>query len=71
MSAALKFSTTALNYQSLKGIPINRVGTRALRSGGGNALSLAGYSDRDTQKMGKWRGGTFKEYIREELNCFV
>jgi hypothetical protein len=22
------------------------------------------------QKMGRWRGATFKEYIREELACF-
>ena len=21
--------------------------------------------------MGRWRGGTFKEYIIEELNCFA
>ena len=50
MNAALKFATTALNYPSLKGIPIYRVYTHALRSGEENALSLAGYSDRDIQK---------------------
>ena len=71
MSAALKFSTTALNYPYLKGIPIDIVDTHSLRSGGANALSLAGYSDRDIQKMGRWRGETFKEYIREELHCFA
>ena len=71
MSAALKFATTALNYPSLKGIPIDRVDTHSLRSGGANALSLAGYSDRDIQKMGRFIGETFKEYIREELNCFA
>ena len=70
MSAALKFATTALNYPSLKGIPIDRVDTHSLRSGGENALPLAGYSDRDIQKMGRWRGETFKEYIREELHFF-
>ena len=47
MSAALKFSTTSLNYPYLKGIPIDRVDTHSLRSGGANALLLAGYSDRD------------------------
>ncbi len=26
-----------------------------------------GYSDTQIQKMGCWRGATFKEYIREEL----
>ena len=71
MSAALKFTTTTLNYPSLKVIPIDRVDTRSLRSGVADSLLLAGYSDRDINKMGRWRGGTFKEYIREELHCFV
>ena len=71
MSAALKFATTALNYPYLKGIPIDRVDTHSFRLGGANAISLAGYSDRDIQKMGRWRGETFKEYIREELHCFA
>ena len=42
-----------------------------MRSGGANALSLVGYSDRYIQKMGRRRGETFKEYIREELNVFA
>ena len=50
MSAALKFATTALNYPSLKGIPIDRVDTHSLRSGESNAMSLAGYSDRYIKK---------------------
>ena len=29
-----------------------------------------GYSDRNIQKMGIWRGRNFKEYIREALHCF-
>ena len=33
-------------------------------------LALAGYTDREIQKMGRWRGATFKEYVREELHCF-
>ena len=41
MSAAIKFSTTTLNYPSLRWIPIDRVDTHSLRSGGANALSLA------------------------------
>ena len=71
MSAALKFSTTTLNYTSLKGIPIDRGDTHSLRSGGENELSLAGYRDRDIQKMRIWKGENFKEYIREELYCFA
>ena len=68
MSSALKFAITVLNYPYLKVIPIDRVDTHSLRSGGANALSLAGYSDRNIQKMGRWRGETFKEYMREELH---
>ena len=50
MSAALETATTALNYPYLKGIPIDRVDTHSLRSGGENSLLLVGYSDRDIQK---------------------
>ena len=57
MSAALKFATTALNYPYLKGIPIDRVDTHSLRSGGSNSLLLAGYSDRD---IPKWEDGEGK-----------
>ena len=53
MSAALKFATTTLNYPYLKGVPIDRVDTHSLRSGGANALLLAGYRDRDIQKIGR------------------
>ena len=34
-------------------------------------MALAGYSDTQIQKMGRWRGATFKEYIREELACYA
>ena len=71
MSAAFKFATTALNNPYLKGIPKNIVDAHSLRSVGDNSLSLARYSDRDIQKMGRWKGGTFKEYIREELRYFA
>ena len=67
----LKFSTTVLNDTSLKGIPIERVETHSLRCVGANELLLAGYSDRYIQKIGRWRGETFKEYIREELHYFA
>ena len=43
----------------------------SLRSGGADALALAGYSNMQIQKMGCWRGATFKEYIREELACYA
>ena len=70
ISKAVKMAATALDYPVAKGIPIQRVNTHSLRSGGANALALAGYSDTQIQKMGRWKGATFKEYIREELACF-
>ena len=70
VSKALKAAATVLEYPTAKGITIDRIDTHLLRSGGANALSLSGYSDTQIQKMGRWRGATFKEYIREELACF-
>ena len=67
---SLKFAATQLNYPENKGIPIERIDTHSLRIGGANALSLAGYSDREIQKMGRWRSQTFKEYVREQLSDF-
>ena len=58
MSAELKFATTALNYPSLKGVSIDKVDTHSLILGGANALSLAGYSDRDI-KNGNMERGNF------------
>jgi hypothetical protein len=46
------------------------VNTHLLQSGGANALALASYSDTQIQKMGHWRGATFKEYVQNELACF-
>jgi hypothetical protein len=66
----LKATATVLEYPTAKGIPIDRINTHSLRSGSANTLSLSGYSDTQIQKMGWWRGVTFKEYIREELECF-
>jgi hypothetical protein len=71
ISSALKSAATELHYPTNKGIPISRINTHSLRSGGANALSLNGYSDTQIQKMGRWRGATFKEYIREELACYA
>lgn len=71
ISRAVKLAATALQYLATKGIPVQRINTHSLRSGGVNALALAGYSDTQIQKMGRWRGVTFKEYIREELACYA
>jgi len=71
ISRALKVVATKLQYPTTKGIPIARINTHSLRSGGANTLALAGYSDMQIQKMGRWCGVTFKEYIRKELACYA
>ena len=58
ISRALKLAAATLQYPATKGIPIHRINTHSLRSGGANALALAGYSDTQIQKMGRWRGVT-------------
>jgi hypothetical protein len=70
VSAGLKVAANILQYPLTRGIPISSVDTHSLRSGGANALALSGYSDTQIQKMGRWRGKTFKEYIREDLACY-
>ena len=70
ISAALKLAARALEYPILKGIPIERINTHSLRSGGANVLALFGYSDTQIQTMGCWHGVTFKEYVRNKLVCF-
>jgi len=70
ISKALKMAATLLNYPEARGIPIELIDTHSLRCGGANVLALSGYSDTQIQKMGHWRGATFKEYIREQLACY-
>jgi hypothetical protein len=52
VSRALKLVAVNLQYPTTKGIPIDRINTHFLCSGGANALALAGYSDTQIQKMG-------------------
>ena len=66
----IKWAAGVLDYEGSRNIPPSRVDTHSLRSGGANALSLSGYSDREIMKMGRWRSATFMEYIREDLACF-
>ena len=66
----LKWAGQELDYPETRGIPIERIDTHSLRGGGANALSLNGYSDTQIQKLGRWKGESFKEYIREELASF-
>ena len=66
----LKWAAKELDYPASKGILIDHIDTHSLRGGGANALHLNEYSDRQIQKMGRWRGATFKEYISNKLACF-
>ena len=61
----VKLAATALEYPTTRGTPISLINTHSLRIGGACALALAGYSDTQIQKMGRWRGATFKEYVRK------
>jgi len=60
ISSALKLAAEALEYPTVKGIPVERVNTHSLRSGCANALAVASYSDTQIQKNGRWRGTSFK-----------
>ena len=70
LAKGLKMAATLLEYPETRGIPIELIDTHSLRCGGANALALSGFSDMQIQKMGRWRGATFKEYIREQLTCY-
>jgi hypothetical protein len=70
ISKALKRATATLQYPLFRGIPIKRIDTHSLRIRGACALALNGFSEMHIQKMGRWRGDTFKEYVPKELHCF-
>ena len=42
-----------------------------VQGGETKALALTGYSNRQMEKMGCWKGATFKEYIRDKLARYV
>jgi hypothetical protein len=71
ISKGLKLAATILQYPTTWEIPIERINTHSLWSRGTNTLALSGYSDTQIQKMGRWKGATFKEYIGEELACYL
>ena len=66
----MKWAAADLEYPATRGIPIARIDTHSLRIGGACALALSGFSNTQIQKMGRWWGATFKEYIREELSIY-
>ena len=63
----IKLEAVAPGYLREKGIAIDQIDTHSLRSGEVNTLSLSGYSDRQIQKMGRWKEPTLKQYTREEV----
>ena len=68
---AVKFAGGMLNYPD-RGIPIDRLDTHSLRTGGACALKLAGYDDVTIRKMGRWKpsSNVFLEYIQHQLSSF-
>ncbi len=68
--SGLKMTATLSQYPATWGIPIERINTHSLQSGGAIAHALLGYSDTEIQKLGCWKDATFKEYIREEIACY-
>jgi hypothetical protein len=69
ISKALKRAAASLQYPLYQGISIKQFDTHSLRIGGACALALNGFSEMHIQKMGRWRGDTFKEYMHKELHC--
>ena len=66
-----KFSAQMLGYES-RGIPIDRIDTHSLRSGGACALKLAGFDEVVIKKMGRWSpdSNSFMEYVQQQLSSF-
>ncbi len=67
----IKYAARALGYPE-RGIEIDRINTHLLRSGGACALKLAGYTDVEIRKMGRWvpNSNAFLEYIQQQLSTF-
>ena len=71
VSYAVKYAAAALDYPG-RGIPLKRVDTHSLRSGGACALSLSGFKPHQIMKMGRWapKSTAFMEYIQQQLSTF-
>lgn len=67
----VKFAARSLHYDK-RGIPVDRIDTHSLRSGGACALKLAGYDAVQIKKMGRWKpkSNAFLEYIQQQLSTF-
>jgi hypothetical protein len=60
-------AATLLQYLATRGMTIERIDIHSLQSGCANALALLDYSETQIQKVDRWKGATFKEYIQGEL----
>ena len=71
VSFEVKMAAKALDYPG-RGMPLARMDTHSLRSGGACALKLAGRDDIEIQKMGRWapKSTAFLEYIQQQLSTF-
>ena len=69
---AVKFAAAMLGCPA-RGIPIDRVDTHSLRSGGACAMKLSGHSDTEIKKQGRWAPDltSFLEYIQQQLSTFA
>jgi integrase len=52
-----------------KGYDTNRVAAHSLRASGAMALRLAGYTDGEIMKFGRWRSTTFLTYIHSQIGA--
>ena len=68
---AVKYAAGCLDYPG-RGIPLIRVDTHLLRSGGACALSLSGHKPHEIMKMGRWEPNSpsFMKYAQEEISTF-
>lgn len=51
----------------VQGIDVDIIGNHSLRSGGAMALKLAGFSDSEIMKFGRWKSNTWTMYIHNQI----
>lgn len=51
----------------VQGIDVDIIGNHSLRSGGAMALKLAGFSDTEIMKFGRWKSTTWTMYIHNQI----
>lgn len=66
MLAAVRQAVKTLQLHR-QGIDVNIIGNHSLRSGDAMALKLAGYSDSEIQKFGRWKSATWLMYMHNQI----